>query len=91
MAVDGWVLEGDWFIVVVVDRKFFGVALRCPLAVARDLGKYLRTASAVRPGHVTKKLSSMAWVQVDMLGLKHARCRKSMSCTFVFCWYALCA
>ena len=56
-----------------VDRRFFGVALRCPLAVARDLGRYLQMASAVRPGQVVKKFFSMAWVQVDMGGLKQAR------------------
>jgi hypothetical protein len=36
--------------VIDVDRRFLGAALRCPLAVARDLGRYLRTALAVRRG-----------------------------------------
>ena len=74
-----------------VDRRFLGAALRCPLAVARDLGRYLRTASAVRPGHVAKKFFSLACVHVDIGGLKHARCKKSISWTLVFCSYALLA
>jgi hypothetical protein len=71
--------------VLDVDRRFLGAALRCPLAVARDLGRYLRTASAVRPGQVAKKFFLIACVHVEIGGLKHAQCKKSMSCTFVFC------
>lgn len=67
-----------------VDLRLFGLVLRCPFAVARDLGRYLRTASAVSPGQVVKKLFSIAWIQVDMEGLKQALCRKSISCGFVF-------
>jgi hypothetical protein len=74
---------------VDVDWRFFGVDLRCPLAVDRDLGRYLRTASAVRPGHVAKKFFLIACVQVEIGGLKHARCKNSISCTFVFCSYTL--
>jgi hypothetical protein len=70
---------------VDVDRRFLGADLRCPSAVARDFGRYLRTASAVRPGHVAKKFFLMACVQVEIGGLKHARCKKSISRTFVFC------
>ena len=76
-------------LILDVERRFFGVAFRWPLAVARDLGRNFRTASAVRPGQVAKKFFSMACVQVDMDGLKHARCKKSMSSIFVFCSYAL--
>jgi hypothetical protein len=58
--------------VLDVDRRFLGVALRCPLAVARDLGRYLQTASAVRPGQVAMKFVSIACVPVETGGLKHA-------------------
>jgi hypothetical protein len=86
MTGDGGRL-GGWL--SLVDRRFFRVALRCPFAVARDLGKNLRTASEVRPGHVAKKLLSMALVQVEMEGLKQARWRNSMRFVFVVCEYAL--
>ena len=64
MTVDGWGEEimGRIF---DVERRFLGEDFRCPLAVARDLGRYFRTASAVRPGHVVKKFFSMAWVHVE--------------------------
>jgi hypothetical protein len=55
-----------------VERRFLGAAFRCPFAVAKDFGRNLRTASDVSPGHVVKKLLSMAWVHVDMGGLKQA-------------------
>ena len=45
---------------LVVEPRFLGVALRWPLAVARDLGRNFLTASAVRPGQVVKKFFSMA-------------------------------
>jgi hypothetical protein len=67
-----------------VDRRFLGEDLRCPLAVARVFGRYLRTSSAVRPGHVAKKFFLIAFVQVEIGGLKHARCKKSISCTLFF-------
>ena len=54
-----------------------------------DLGRNFWTALAVRPGHVAKKFLSMAWVQVAVAGLKHVRCRKSMSSVFVFWAYAV--
>ena len=62
-----WAMAGR---LVDVDRRFLGVDFRCPLAVARDLGRYLQTASAVRPGHVAKKFFLIACVG----GLKQARC-----------------
>jgi hypothetical protein len=69
-----------------VERRFLGETLRCPLAVARDLGRNFRTASALRPGHVVKKFFSMlAWTHVEIGGLKQAGWRKSMSPTLVFC------
>jgi hypothetical protein len=68
---------------VLVDQTFFRVAFRCPLAVARDLGKNFRTASAVRPGQVAKKLLSMALVHVETEGLKLARWKNSMRSFFV--------
>ena len=40
-----------------------------PLAVAVDGGRYLRTASAVRPGHDKKCLLLMALIHVDGGGL----------------------
>jgi hypothetical protein len=45
-----------------VDRRFLGEALRCPLAVARDLGRYFLTAtpSAVSPGQLVKKFFLIA-------------------------------
>jgi hypothetical protein len=44
-----------------LEQRFFGEVFRCPLAVARDFGRYLRTALAVRPGHdVVKKFFLMA-------------------------------
>ena len=77
----GWGLAGVFF---DVDRKFLGVAFRWPLAVASALGRYLRTASDVSPGHVVKNPWSIAWVQVEIVGLKHARCKNAMSFIFFF-------
>ena len=37
---------------ILVDRVFFLAWRMCPLAVATDFGRYLRTSLAVRPGHV---------------------------------------
>ena len=54
------------------------------------MGRNFWTASAVRPGHVAKKFLSMAWVQVEMTGLKHVWCRKLISSVF-FWAYAECA
>jgi hypothetical protein len=45
-----------------VNRRFLGEDLRCPLAVARDFGRYLQTVLAVRPGHVAKKFFLIACV-----------------------------
>jgi hypothetical protein len=46
------------------------------LAVARDLGRYFLMASAVSPGQVVKKFFSIAWIQVEIAGLEHARLEK---------------
>ena len=45
------------------------------MVLAMDLGRFLQTRSAVRPGHVAKKPLSMAAIQVDGTGEKSARCR----------------
>ena len=82
VSVLDWIIAGG---LLDVERRLFGVDLRYPLAVASALGRYLRTALDVRPGHVVKNLWSMACVQVAIVGLKHARCKNLMSITFVFC------
>ena len=56
--------------VFLVDRTFCRYWRRCPFAVARLLGKCLRTIAEVRPGHVVKKLEAMAAVQINTTGLK---------------------
>ena len=61
--------------VVLVDRTFCRSWRRCPFAVARLLGKCLRTRADVRPGHVVKKPEVMVAVQVDTTGLKADRWR----------------
>ena len=45
------------------------------MAVVMDFGRFLRTRSAVRPGHVAKKPLSMVAIQVDGTGEKVAQCR----------------
>ena len=52
-----------------VDRTSAGVFFIWPLAVAVDGGRYLRAASAVRPGHDEKCLLLMALIHVDGGGL----------------------
>ena len=37
-----------------------------------DLGRYLRTKAEVRPVQVVKEPASMAFVQVEKMGLKQA-------------------
>ena len=61
--------------VFMVDRTFCRSWGMCPFAVARLLGKCLRTRAEVRPGHVVKKPALMAAVQVDTTGLKDDRWR----------------
>ena len=56
----------------LVERMFIFVLRMCPLAVATDLGRCLRTRSAVRPGQVAKKPWSMAAIHVDGTGLNAA-------------------
>jgi hypothetical protein len=92
MGSHGWLLAGGWrhhdsryvgwgegWAFLDVDRRFLGEDLRCTMAVARDFGRYLCTASAVRPGHVAKKFFLIACVQLEIGGLKHARFKKSLS------------
>ena len=62
-------VEGEVFL---VDHTFFRSWRRCPFAVARILGKCLRTRAEVRHGHVVKKPAVIAVVQVDTTGLKDA-------------------
>jgi hypothetical protein len=40
-----------------------------------DFGKFRRTAFDVSTGMDLKKPRSIAWVQVAVVGLKHAACR----------------
>ena len=61
--------------VVLVDHTFCRSWRRQPFAVARILGKCLRTSAEVSPGHVVKKPEVMAEVQVNMMGLKADRWR----------------
>ena len=56
--------------VFLMDRTFYQYWRRCPFAVARFLGKCLRTRTEVRPSHVVKKSEMMADVQVGLTGLK---------------------
>ncbi len=67
--------EEGLVLVVLVERTFLQSCLRWPLAVARDLGRCLRTKSEVRPGHVEKKPALMACVQVQVTGLKQVHWR----------------
>jgi hypothetical protein len=53
---------------LVVDRMFLKVCRMCPLTVASDFGKCLRTNSLVSPGQVVKPLS-MALMNADSVGL----------------------
>ena len=61
--------------VFLVDCTFFRSCQRCPLAVARLLGKCFRTSAELRHGHVVKKPAVIAVVHVDTTGLKDARWR----------------
>ena len=56
--------------VILVDSTFCRSWRRRPLAVARILGKCLRTRAEVSPGHVVEKPEVMVAVQVDKAGLK---------------------
>ena len=56
--------------VLLVDRIFCRSWRRCPFAVAKILGKCLRTRVEVRLGHVVKKPEVMAAFQVKTTGLK---------------------
>ena len=42
-----------------VERMFLNLCFMCPFVVYSDFGKYLRTKSAVNPGHVEKILSRL--------------------------------
>ena len=55
---------------VRVDRTPAGVSFMWPFAVAVELGRYRRTASAVRPGHEANCLLLKALIHVDGGGPK---------------------
>ena len=59
------------------------------MAVAKDLGRCLRTKLEVRPVQVAKKPESMACVHVLTTGLKAARCRYWTRSAFVVILCAL--
>ena len=69
--------------VFLVDRTFFRSWCRWPFAVARLLGKCLRTRAEVRPGHGVKKTEVMAAFQVDTTGLNADRWRYCTMSDFV--------
>jgi hypothetical protein len=48
-----------------VDRMFWRCWCMCPWTVAMDLGRCLRTRSAVSPGQVAKWPRSIAWIHVE--------------------------
>ena len=59
----------------LVERTFWRSWRRWPLAVVMDLGMYLHTRAEVSPGKVVRYPVSMDFVQVDIKGLKQARCK----------------
>ena len=61
--------EGVFF----VERMFLNFYFMWPFAVYSDFGRYLRTKSAVSPGHVEKKPLLMALIHVFGEGLQHVR------------------
>ena len=63
------VVAGEVFL---VDHTFYGSCQRCPLAVARLLGKCFRTSAELRPGHVVKKPAVISLVHVETMGMKTA-------------------
>ena len=63
--------------------------LRCPFAVASNLGRCLCTSSEVRTGQVAKYPASMSLVQVCTTGLKAHRCMYWTSSALIFISYAL--
>ena len=56
--------RGDAAMESLVERMFCRSCLRCPFAVAIDLGRCLRTSLEIRPGQVAKYPASMDLVQV---------------------------
>ena len=75
VVITGGLEMGVGVDVFLVDRTFCRSWHRCPFAVARLLGKCLRTRTEVRPSHVVKKPEMMAAVQVGSTGLKADRWR----------------
>ena len=72
-----------------MDFKFWLSCLMCPYAVMMDMGRYLRTTAAVRPGPLVKKPASIALIHVDGTG-KHAALCSNMTSSFLdFVSYAL--
>ena len=66
----GRVAESIVLGLVLVDRWFWRVWLRCPLCIAMDVGAYCRTSWEVSSGHVVKWPASIAWHQVERAGEK---------------------
>ena len=89
IAAGMFVVVADGGEIDFVDRMFILVLRICPFAVAIDLGRCFLTRSDVSPGHVVKKPSSMALIQVDGTGLKAAWCRYITKSRSVFWVYAL--
>ena len=58
-------------VVCCVDCIFLNCWCRCPLIVEVDFGRYLVISSGVNPGHVEKKTSLIALMNVEGTGLKH--------------------
>ena len=72
-----------------VDRTFFRVWSMCPLIVAANFGKCLRTAAVVRPGQDWKNPFCMAEIHVERTGLKAAAWRYFTRAGMLFVLYAL--
>lgn len=73
-----------------VDRRPFLPWRRCPLPLAMDFGRCVRTSVLVNPGHVAEYPASMALSHVDGTGLPHAwRRYRTMSPCFVNSWTLL--
>ena len=53
--------------------QIFGAVFIMPFAVLMESGRNFRTASAVRPGQVAKKLLLMEFFQEETVGMSAAR------------------
>ena len=68
-----------------VDRKFFRSCERFPIAVARVCFRKHLTRLLVSPGHVANKPLSIAFVHVEIHGLKQAAYMNLMQSLMVLC------